>query len=78
MRKVTFSADEHLIEQAIEIAHSQHTSLNAAFREWLEEYVARHGRAQEYDALMERLRHVHAGRRFSREEMNERQPSFGQ
>ncbi|PYX00477.1 MAG: hypothetical protein DMG89_04365 [Acidobacteria bacterium] len=72
MKNITLSAEEHLIEQARHVAHSQHKTLNAAFREWLEGYVAHSGRAQEFTALMRRLRHVRAGRRFSREEMNER------
>ena len=72
MKNVTLSADERLIEQARQIAQSQHKTLNAAFREWLEQYVNQAGRAQEFDALMKRLRHVRAGRRFTRDEMNER------
>jgi len=42
------------------------------FREWLEQFTARSGGTQEFDALMKRLKHVQAGRRFSRDEMNER------
>jgi predicted transcriptional regulator len=72
MKNVTLSADENLIEQARLIAKSQHKTLNAAFREWLEQFTARAGNVQEYDALMRRLRHVKAGRRFTRDEMNER------
>jgi hypothetical protein len=72
MKNVTLSADENLIEQARLIAKSQHKTLNTAFREWLEQFTARAGNVQEYDALMRRLRHVKAGRRFSRDEMNER------
>jgi hypothetical protein len=72
MKNVTLSADENLIEQARLIAKSQHKTLNTAFREWLEQFTARAGSVQEYDALMRRLRHVSAGRRFSRDEMNER------
>jgi hypothetical protein len=72
MKNVTLSADESLIEQARLIAKSQHKTLNTAFREWLEQFTARAGNVQEYDALMRRLRHVKAGRRFTRDEMNER------
>jgi len=42
------------------------------FREWLEQFTARSGGTLEFDALMKRLKHVQAGRRFSRDEMNER------
>ena len=72
MRNVTLSADEDLIEQARLVARSRKTTLNAAFREWLVHFAAREGTARDVDVLMERLRHVRAGRRFSREEMNDR------
>jgi hypothetical protein len=72
MKNITLSADESLIEQARLLAKSQHKTLNVLFREWLEQWTARNGNAQEYDALMLRLKHVNAGRRFTRDEMNER------
>ncbi|MCX6634901.1 MAG: hypothetical protein NT090_07445 [Acidobacteria bacterium] len=72
MKNITLSADEDLIEQARLVARSRKTTLNAAFREWLVRFAAREGTARDVDVLMERLRHVRAGRRFSREEMNER------
>jgi hypothetical protein len=72
MKNVTLSADEHLIEQARLLARSQHTTLNAAFRDWLLQYVAQSGSAQDVESLMHRLRHVNAGRHFTRDEMNER------
>ena len=72
MKNVTLSADEDLIEQARLVARSQRRTLNAAFREWLLQFTAQAGNGQEVDALMLRLRHVAPGRRFSRDEMNER------
>ncbi len=72
MKNVTLSAEEHLIEQARLVARSQHRTLNAAFREWLEQFTAKSGNGQEVDALMRRLRHVRSGQHFSRDEMNER------
>ena len=72
MKNITLSADEDLIEQARLVARSQRRTLNAAFREWLVQFTAQAGNAREVDALMKRLKHVHAGRRFSRDEMNER------
>lgn len=72
MKNITLSADENLIEQARLVAQSQHRTLNAAFREWLEQFATQTGNAQEFDSLMKRLTHVKAGRRFSRDEMNER------
>ena len=72
MKNITLIADDDLIEQARLVARTQRTTLNAAFREWLLQFTARAGNGQEVDALMRRLRHVKAGRRFSRDEMNER------
>ena len=72
MKNVTLSADSHLIEQARQIAQAQHKTLNGVFREWLEQYTAQAGSAKDFDALMRRLKHVDAGRRYSRDEMNAR------
>jgi hypothetical protein len=72
MKNVTLSADEDLIEQARLVARSQRETLNAAFRKWLMHYAAQGGSGREVDSLMKRLRHVKAGRNFTRDEMNER------
>ena len=72
VKNITLSADEQLIEQARFVARSQHKTLNAMFREWLQQLTSQSGGTQDYDALMKRLKHVQAGRRFSRDEMNER------
>jgi hypothetical protein len=72
MKNVTLSADADLIDQARIVARTQRKTLNAAFREWLQQYAAQSGSAQAVDSLMKRLKHVRAGRRFTRTEMNER------
>ena len=72
MRKITFSADKTDIELARESARSQDTTLDELFCEWLREVAAGQKRTREYRALMERLRYVDAGRKFTRDEMNER------
>jgi len=72
MKNITLSADGHLIEQARLVAKSRHKTLNAMFREWLEQVTSQTGGVQEFEALMKRLKHVQSGRRFSRDEMNER------
>jgi hypothetical protein len=72
MKNITLSADEDLIERARAIARAQHKTLNAAFREWLAQFTASAGDAQSFDSLMKRMKHIDAGRQFSREEMNER------
>jgi hypothetical protein len=72
MKNITLSADEDLIERARSIARGQRTTLNEAFRAWLAQFAQSAGDAQGFDALMKRLQHVDAGRRFSRDELNER------
>jgi hypothetical protein len=74
MKNVTLTASEELIERARQVARAKHTTLNQAFRDWLEEYTARESGVREYRALMRDLAKsgVRAGRTFSRDEMNER------
>jgi predicted transcriptional regulator len=72
VKNITFSADENLIELARNKAREQHRTLNEAFREWLVQFTAQQDRAKQYDELMQQLRHVRAGRHFSRDELNER------
>jgi hypothetical protein len=72
MKNITLSADENLIEQARLVALSRRTTLNAAFREWLEQYAAQAGAGAAVDALMDRLRHVRSNGPYTRDEMNER------
>ena len=72
VKNITLSADEHLIEQARKAAADQNTTLNAAFREWLEQYSGRQRWLREYDAMMERLKHIQADRKYTRDELNER------
>jgi hypothetical protein len=72
MKNITLSADESLIEQARLVARAQRTTLNAAFREWLEQYAAQAGGGAAVDALMRRLRHVRSTGPYTRDQMNER------
>jgi len=73
MKNITLSADEDLIEQARKVAESQNTTLNAAFREWLEDYAKRSGDLAAFDRVMERLRgRVVSHGPYTRDEMNER------
>ena len=75
MKNVTLSAEAELIEAAREKARRRSTSLNAEFREWLRRY-AESGegpvRVRNYRRLMEAVSGASSGRRFSRDEMNER------
>lgn len=73
MKNITLSAPEQLIEQARKNAAAKGTTLNNEFRTWLErQTIGGAERAAQYKKLMKRLTHVSAGRKFSREEMNER------
>ena len=74
MRNITLSADEDLIDEARRHASSKNTTLNAQFRLWLEGYV---GRERQAARAMETVRELQGkistgGRKFTREEMNER------
>ena len=72
VRNITFSADDAEIDRAREVARSEHKTLNDAFREWLTQYASRSVSDEEIAELYRSLRHVRAGRKFTREEMNER------
>lgn len=74
MRNVTLSADERLIDEARERAREQNTTLNDAFREWLLEYSGRRERVERAMRAIEELRPFvrTGGRKFTRDEMNER------
>jgi predicted transcriptional regulator len=71
MKNITLSADPDLIEKARQVAKSENTTLNAAFREWLESYVRQRNLAA-HRTLRESLKHINAGGPYTRDEMNER------
>jgi hypothetical protein len=75
MRNITLSADDALIEAARKKARDEQTTLNEKFRGWLKEYT-NSGRPN-VEAAMELLDRIRSyattgGRKFTREEMNER------
>jgi len=72
LKNITLSADETLIRKAREKALSEHTTLNASFRKWLKSYVSAEARARDFDELMKSLSYVQSGKKFTREEINER------
>ena len=74
LKNITLSADEALIADARRRASAENTTLNAQFRLWLEDYV---GRERQAAKAMETIRELQGkiltgGRKFTREEMNER------
>lgn len=72
VKNITLSADESLIEQARSVARARRTTLNVAFREWLQQYAAQAGGGAAVDALMRRMKHIRSGGPYTRDEMNER------
>lgn len=74
MKNITLSADEKLIEAARERARAEQTTLNEQFRRWLADYVRQEQQTESAMALIEELRGQvrTGGRKFTRDEMNER------
>ena len=72
LKNITLSAPEELIKQAREKAAKEKSSLNERFREWLMSYVNAKEFDAEYRRLLDRLGYANAGRKFTRDEMNER------
>ncbi len=74
MKNITLSADESLIQAARARARHEHTTLNEEYRPWLTSYSRQSNRALAHDQLMQELRGkvTTGGRRFTRDEMNER------
>lgn len=74
MKNMTLSASEYLVEAARQRAVAEHTTLNEQFRLWLEDYARR---KQQAEIAMETLKALRGrlftrGRKFTRDEMNER------
>ncbi len=72
LKNITFSAEEKLIEKAREKAQREHTTLNENFRKWLKRFINSDKTNFNYNQLMQKLRYVNPGRKFTREELNER------
>lgn len=72
MKNITLSADAELIEHARTEARARKTTLNALFREWLEDIAQRDARREQIDAVFEEMSDYNSGGKFSRETLNER------
>lgn len=73
MKNITFSVDERLLEAARKYAASENTTIDAKFRQWLEDYIER----QRTDKAISTISALQdeictTGRKFTRDEMNER------
>ena len=73
MKNITLSAEESIIEAARAQARADNTTLNEQFRLWLDQY-ARKQRVQRFRTLMDEMQKTVStgGRKFTRDEMNER------
>ena len=72
LKNITFSAEEAAIDRGRRRAAEMRTTLNAAFRDWLDGFATGGTSDDDFDRLMERLSYVKVGRRFTRDEKNER------
>ena len=72
LKNITLSADESLLGRARQRAAEQQRSLNELFREWLEEFTRPVSGPDEFQAIMKKLAYVNPGKKFTRDDMNER------
>ena len=72
LKNITLSAERSLIDRARQRAEAHNTTLNAEFRRWLVHYVEAPQTAADLTALMKLFNYAMPGKRFTREEMNER------
>jgi len=72
LKNITLSAEEDIIQKAREKAQKERTTLNATFRQWLKQYVSSNFRKNDYDSIMNSLTYVKPGKKYSRDELNER------
>ena len=73
MKNITLSAREELIEAARARARAEQTTLNAAFRDWLESYTHQGQALARYDHTVEALRgKMRVGHALTRDEMHAR------
>ena len=72
LKNITLTAEEELIKKAREKAVRENTTLNSYFRQWLKQLVGSELKTSEFESLMISLSYADPGRKFSREEINER------
>ena len=73
MKNISLSADAALIESARRRAEAENTTLNILFREWLAGYAqAPRLSPEDVRRTVAAAAHFRAGRRFTRDERNER------
>ncbi|MBN8222205.1 MAG: antitoxin [Spirochaetes bacterium] len=71
MTNVTFKAEEPLIRKARLRAKTENRSLNDVFVDWLKVYAGQN-QTTDYYEIKKKFSHIKSGRKFTRDEMNER------
>lgn len=72
LKNITLSAEELLISKAREKASHAHMTLNTLFRNWLRRYINNDNASEKLSNFIKRVDYANPGRKFTREEMNER------
>jgi len=72
METFVLTAEKETLEDARKAAETENRTLEEVVRELLAKYAAGVERGRRFDAVMEQMKYVNAGRKFTREEMNER------
>ncbi|MEW6089205.1 MAG: hypothetical protein AB1498_12970 [bacterium] len=72
MKNITLSAEDILIKKARNKANNENTTLNELFRRWIKNYIGSLTISHDYDKFMDKVNYVKSGKKFTREEMNER------
>lgn len=72
IKNITLNAEEKQIERARKWAEKNNTTLNAEFRRWLDQIGDTPKNLEELKAFMAQFDYVKVGRKFTREELNER------
>ena len=72
LKNITLSAEDKLITMGRLKATKENTTLNEKFRQWLAYYANIHQNAQDYHKMMDELSYAKPGKKFTRDDMNER------
>ena len=72
LRNITLSAEEEWIARAREKATAEKSTLNNLFRRWIKQYIERGQTETEIDQVMDSIDYVYSGKKFTRDELNER------
>jgi hypothetical protein len=72
IKNITLNAEEKQIERARKWAEKNNTTLNTEFRRWLDQIGDAPKNLVELKEFMAQFDYVKVGRKFTREELNER------